>query len=252
MSPEPGLVLLHGFTGSPASWDPIVARLPSSARILRPALLGHCGAPAPDVSGFDHEVDRLAALVRAEGLVDSRLVGYSLGARVGLGLLLRHPALFTSAVLVGLHPGLPDPQARRRRRAEDEALACLLESAGLPAFVSAWEALPLFDTQRRLPEPLCARRRAIRLGHDPAGLARALRTLGLGAMPDRHPALGDLSVPAIFVAGAEDGKFRDVAEDLVSRVSSARLLVVPGAGHDVVLERPDAVASLLAGGGDSP
>ena len=38
----PPVVLLHGFPDNPASWDEVVAALPSDTRIIRPFLRG-CG-----------------------------------------------------------------------------------------------------------------------------------------------------------------------------------------------------------------
>ncbi|MEO0326907.1 MAG: alpha/beta fold hydrolase, partial [Myxococcota bacterium] len=57
----PGLLLLHGFTGGPESWDRVRQALPRDLRVAAPALLGH-GPGGGDVSAedFDAEVDRLA------------------------------------------------------------------------------------------------------------------------------------------------------------------------------------------------
>ena len=82
----PPLFLLHGFTGSPASWDGVLALLPER-RTLRPALLGH-GAPPPEATTFAGEIARLAALLPDEPV---HLAGYSLGARMALSLALAHP-----------------------------------------------------------------------------------------------------------------------------------------------------------------
>jgi pimeloyl-ACP methyl ester carboxylesterase len=90
------LLLLHGFTGAPGAWDAVRAQLPA-ATVEVPWLIGH-GVPeaAPEVCDFEAEVDRLAALL-AEPCV---VAGYSLGARLGLGLLVRHPEKVRAAVLI--------------------------------------------------------------------------------------------------------------------------------------------------------
>jgi 2-succinyl-6-hydroxy-2,4-cyclohexadiene-1-carboxylate synthase len=172
-------------------------------------------------------------------------VGYSLGARLALGLLVRHPDLFTSATLIGVNPGLVDPDARAARAARDEEWARLLETEGLDSFVAAWEALPLFSTQGRLPERVLKRQRRIREGHDPAGLARSLRVVGLGAMPDYGPELDRLELPIRLVVGERDTKFRALAGAMAERLPRSRTIVVPDAGHNVVLEDPIATAALL-------
>jgi 2-succinyl-6-hydroxy-2,4-cyclohexadiene-1-carboxylate synthase len=237
-------LMLHGFAGSPASWDPLVHALPASARVLRPALLGHGAESTPDAT-FEGEVDRIAAAVRREQADGAHLVGYSLGGRIALAMILRHPTLFSRATLISASAGLAAPVAREARRADDEARARVLERDGLEAFLAGWEAEPIFATQGSLPDAVRARRRAERRAHDPRGLAASLRTCGLAAMPCLEERLGEIAIPISWVVGSEDPKFRAIAERITARIPRASLHVVRSAGHDVVLERPAEVAALL-------
>lgn len=234
-------VLLHGFTGAPSSWDAVVARLPPDARVIRPWLLGH-GPRAADDHGWDAEVatllERLAE-ARAEG---AHLVGYSLGGRVGWSLLAAAPSRFSRATLIGAHPGL-DADARPARRRGDARWVHRLEEEGIDAFVDAWRALPLWASQRSVAPERRAVQDALRRAHDPRGLARSLRRLGLAEMPTIDPTR--LSMPVRLVAGALDAKHRALAAAQVARLPRGALTVVEGAGHNVVLERPDAVARAL-------
>lgn len=240
------LVLLHGFTGSPASWEDVRAGLAPGTPVLAPALLGHDGtAGPPGIRGFDDEVDRLAGIVRAAGLRNPHLAGYSLGGRLALGLLVRHPGLFASATLIGANPGLSDSGAREARAARDREWGRLLDREGISTFVAAWEALPLFATQQSADVAALGRQRRIRLGHDPPGLRRALDVLGLAAMPDYRPRLAALDLRVDLVVGELDAKFRPLAEEMRERLPRARIALVARAGHNVVLERPDEVARLL-------
>lgn len=255
---RPTFVFLHGFTGSPASWDAVVAKLPAHARVLRPALLGHelraatrprrRGPCLKDSSraaadGFLAEVERLRAWLDRECVPRAHLVGYSLGGRVGYHLLAVDPARFTGATLIGAHPGLANDLERAARRRADAAWIDRLERDGIDAFVRAWAELPLWSTQRELPFEVLAAQDAIRRSHDPIGLGRALRTLGLAEMP---PVLPDrLTLPVHLVVGGRDVKHRELAAAFVEQLPEGRLTVVAGAGHNVVLERPDVIASLL-------
>lgn len=277
------IVLLHGFTGQPSSWDrvrqnSILDFAESHHWIFAEPILGHDPSllAAPDLppaaldegAGFLREIDRLAARIasritehvavhaanastdRAGERIQSpgrgvHLVGYSLGARLALGLLVRHPSRFARATLVSCNPGI-DPAERPARIESDERLACLLETEGIAAFVEHWASQPLFASQARLPEEIVATHRARRLAHAPAGLALALRHLGLGRMPDLRPALDRITVPVALVVGAEDHKFRALAERMAARLRRARVITVDGAGHDPTLERPDAVAAAIA------
>jgi 2-succinyl-6-hydroxy-2,4-cyclohexadiene-1-carboxylate synthase len=242
------LLLLHGFAGAPAMWDDVVAALPPGRHVLRPALGGHApGAPVP--ASFDAELDRLADLAGAHAPL--HVAGYSLGGRLALGLAARHPALVARVTAIGAHPGLPaDGAARAERAAADERWAELLEREGVAAFAEAWAAQPIFASQRALPDAVRARQHAWRAAHDPRALAATMRALSLARMPDLAPALvaagARAPLPLALLAGEHDTRFTALALALAERVPGARARVVPGAGHNLVLENPRAVAAELA------
>lgn len=237
------LVLLHGFTGAPASFDDVVARLGESD-LATPALLGHAGAPT-SARSWDEEIDRVASLLASRRARPAHVVGYSMGGRVALSLALRHPGLVHRLTLIGASPGIEDASERDARREADEQRARVLETEGLEAFVRGWEDQPIFATQRQLPEPVRARHRAIRLSHAAGGLAASLRVLGQGAMPSLWGSLDALEIPVQLVVGAEDPKLRGTALRMLEHLRDATLHLAAGAGHDVVLERPDVLSALL-------
>jgi 2-succinyl-5-enolpyruvyl-6-hydroxy-3-cyclohexene-1-carboxylate synthase len=237
------VVLLHGFASGPASWDRVVELLPRGSRVIRPALCGH--GTDRSARTFDEEVDRIAAVLRNEGVEQALLCGYSLGARVALGVLVRRGEMFDRAVLIGAHPGLSTAQERAERAAWDDGWADLLETRGIGAFVDAWERLPIFASQARLAAEVAASQRLARLAMDARGLAVAMRVLGLARMPDWKGSLAGVRTPVTLVAGELDSKFRNLAQAMANLMPNAELQVVAGCGHNVVLEDPAAVAALL-------
>lgn len=236
------LVLLHGFGGSPAAWSDIVARLPSDARVSCPSLGGHGILAAP--RSFDGEVDRLATVI-AELQEPAHVCGYSLGGRLTIGLVARHAHLLSRVTLIGANVGLALDTERRARAEQDEVWALMIEREGVDAFVGRWEALPLFATQALLPEQVRAAQRARRLNHDALRLGGAMRALSLGRMPYYAEALAAAELPITLVSGALDEKFTDIARRLCPTLRHGRHHVVEGAGHNVVLERPDALTKIL-------
>ena len=243
-----GLVLIHGFTGSPASFDELARRLLSKRprlRLHRPALLGHGGSSPASVQRFEDEVDRLAADIIRAGFAGSHLCGYSLGARVALGLLARHGFVFSGATLIGVHPGLTTLEERAARVGGDERWCELLSKRGVAAFLDAWQEQPVFASQRVLPERAAAEQRRIRASHGADGLMRALRVLGLGQMPNYRGALANVAGPLRLVVGEQDAKFLALARKLVETLPNARLDLVPGVGHNVLLEAPGHLESAL-------
>lgn len=243
-----GLVLLHGFTGSPESFagplQLLRARRPQ-LRVFSPWLLGHGPAPELRPQRFEAEVDRLAERIRAARLSGAHLCGYSLGARVALGLLARHASLFAGATLIGVNPGLGDLEQRAARVGGDERWAEQLLREGVSRFLLAWQAQPLLESQARLPAEERLRQQRLRVAsHTARGLARSLRVLGLGQMPDYRGVLCTSRVPVRLLVGALDRKFVEIAAQL-HELCGVALELVPGAGHNLLLEAPAHVAGVL-------
>lgn len=236
-------MLLHGFMGSPQSWGSVVSLAEFRDPPLVPMLMGH----GPEwkhnrVASFEEEVDRL--LASAAPLRGPRyLCGYSMGARLALGMLVKGSDLFDGAVLIGVHPGLDDPEARAERRATDAERARMLRSDGVAAFVDTWEDQALFASQKKLPEETLAQQRETRLAHDAEGLAASLEVLGLAAMPSYSNALSSLDVPITLIAGESDTKFANIVREFSFGPHPRHL--VGSVGHNVVLEKPQWVAKTL-------
>lgn len=229
-------LLLHGFTGSPESFAPL--GLPEN--FVAPALAGHLETPV--VGDFESEVERLAAL--ATGC--DGLLGYSLGGRFALGLLARYPARFQHAVIASAQPGLATEAERMRRREGDARLIAILREQGLPAFVEHWQALPLWASQGLLSEAMRQEQRRQRLRHRAEGLAQSLLHHGLAEMRDFRPDLAQVSTRVDLVVGERDEKFVTFGHELARLLPSAQLTVAPGAGHNLILERPELVRQLLS------
>jgi 2-succinyl-6-hydroxy-2,4-cyclohexadiene-1-carboxylate synthase len=233
------LVLLHGFTQTGRSWQPIAH-----------ALAGRYRAVAPDLPGHGDFAERRPASFAAcdaylRALADGRpftLAGYSLGGRVALHAALSLGPVVERLVLMGASPGIADPAERAARAADDAALADRIEAIGIEAFVGEWGAQPLFAG---MPRGVAELADEDRLRNTAPGLAAALRGLGTGVMPPLWERLGELTIPVDLVVGERDEKFRAIAERMEGPLAAARLHVIDGAGHAVHLEAPDAVVELL-------
>jgi 2-succinyl-6-hydroxy-2,4-cyclohexadiene-1-carboxylate synthase len=231
----PRVVLVHGFTQTLASWEPLAARLRARWRVVRADLPGHGGSAAVRA-----DLPTTAELLGTAG-GPGAFVGYSLGGRVCLRLALDRPDLVRALVLLGASPGIAGAGERAERRAADEALARDLERDGVAAFLDRWLAGPLFAT---LPAERAGR--AERLGNGAAGLAAALRLLGTGTQEPLWARLPELAAPVLLVAGELDGKFAAMAERMAGAIGPrARVALVPGAGHAAHLEQPERFGDLV-------
>jgi 2-succinyl-6-hydroxy-2,4-cyclohexadiene-1-carboxylate synthase len=234
------LVLLHGFTQTGRSWQPIAHALAGRYRALAPDLPGHGDFAERRPASFAACDAYLRALMRHP----STLAGYSMGGRIALHAALSLGPLVERLVLIGASPGIADPAERAARAAADAALADRIEAIGIDAFVREWGAQPLFAG---MPRGVAELAEEDRRRNTASGLAAALRGLGTGVMPPLWDRLGELTIPVELVVGERDEKFRAIASRMETVLPDARTHVVEGAGHAVHLEAPDRVVELLAG-----
>ena len=218
------LVLVHGFTQTPASWEPITRLLPNPARV--PAV--------PDGLAFVTTADAL-------DLGRGDYVGYSQGGRLCLQLALDRPEVVHRLMLVSASAGIADDGERAARHAADERLAQEIERDGVDAFLERWLAQPLFATLPPERAGLDERQAA----NTVAALTHQLRVLGQGAQPSNWHRLGELGMPVLLIVGELDTKYVDIAHRMADQISEARVEVIEGAGHACHLEQPERVAHLL-------
>jgi pimeloyl-ACP methyl ester carboxylesterase len=244
----PPLVLIHGLGGAAANWTELVPLLVRRHRLLVPNLPGHGGSTAlPAVSGLQPFADRVALVAAREGMLPASVVGHSLGGMVALHMTLRQP---------------------------DDVDALVLAAAAGLSFGNVWgrNLLSVFSTIR--PGRLAARYRG-RVSRssllrrfvfgfvsvaDPAGLtdeavegflaAHLLHTDVDSAWQalradDPREELEAIRCPVLVLWGAEDVQLPlDDAFEYTRRLR-ARLRVIPGCGHLLIGERPDACESAI-------
>jgi 2-succinyl-6-hydroxy-2,4-cyclohexadiene-1-carboxylate synthase len=238
----PAVLLLHGFTHTGSSWDPVVAALGERYRVIAPDIRGHGTAAGASPVTLDAVIADLEALAPAEGFT---VAGYSMGGRIALHLALAMPGSVSRLVLVGASPGIADPVERAERRRADERLAGELEGLTIDEFARRWARTPVLAG---LPDEVLARVHTDRLRSTPEGLAAALRGLGTGALPSLWRRLGELPMPVVLVVGERDERFTAIGWKMAASIADAELVVVAGAGHAVHLEAPAEVARIV---GDS-
>ncbi len=206
----PNVTLVHGFAQNRDCLGPLAQSLSARCRLVRPDAPGH-GA---SLQHGEAAMERGAQLLIATG-GRSTLVGYSMGGRLCLTAALGEPDDVDALVLIGATPGISDPVQRADRHDADLALADRLERIGLQAFIEEWLALPMFAG---LPE--WARFDAERRTNTAAGLAASLRHAGTGSMTPLWDRLGELSMPVLWITGADDERYGQIAARAVRAIGS--------------------------------
>ncbi|HUA96560.1 MAG TPA: alpha/beta fold hydrolase [Acidimicrobiales bacterium] len=225
------LVLVHGFTQSPASWDGV-------RRHLEGAVEGGLEVVTPEVpDGLDFAATARAV---AEGGGAAVYGGYSMGGRICLRAALERPDLVRGLVLVSASPGLADGDARARRRQRDTELAGEIGRLGVPAFVRRWLAQPLFSTLQAGEDEVDRRAEATTVER----LVHQLVVLGQGVQEPLWDRLDELAVPVAVMSGRADAAYDAIGDAMAAAVADCVRVRVEG-GHALPLEQPAAVAGAL-------
>lgn len=229
----PAVVFLHGAGMDHSVWA-LQSRWFASRgwSVLAPDLPGHGrsdGAPLESVADM---ADWTAALIEAAGLSRATLVGHSMGALVALETAARHGDLVAALALVGAGlamPVHPDMIASARLGAFDAV-----------AMVSLW-GLGGRAVQGGSPSPgqwmLGVLQRL--LEQAPAG-ALAQDLVACDAFKSAGEAAGRVACPTLVLAGARDMMTPlKGGKALAAAIPGARLVALEGAGHMMMIERPD-------------
>jgi pimeloyl-ACP methyl ester carboxylesterase len=258
------VVLVHAWTLDHTSWDRVASTLSRTVRVLRFDHRGHGGsAPAPfGTATIAQLADDLAELIsdRVPGgpIV---LAGHSIGGMTMMALAERNPDLVASRVtgaafvatssggLDALTLGLPGPLARvvmRGERAVNAKLARVEHRALLakPRLAEPGLRWLLFGRRPRREDVASAAEQVARV--HPASMVGFRASL---SDHSRRTALAAFrSVPTVVLAGGADrltpvGHSRLIAREL----PSSELVIYPGAGHMLPLERGLEVTARIGG-----
>lgn len=235
---SPAVLLLHGFTGSHASWSKLAEKLQEQYFVVAPDLPGHGLTDIPEnwreLRLYD-TADRLNVLLNKLSLSKVAVLGYSMGGRLALHLAHQHPSQVMVLILESASPGLHSVEERANRRIRDFKLAEAIESQGMTWFVDFWANQPLFEAQSASQRAL---ENDIRRQHHPRGLAQSLRGAGTGEQESLWDILPLLQMPVLVISGTKDVKFTKIAEVMARAIPDATRVAISLAGHTVHSEQP--------------
>jgi 3-oxoadipate enol-lactonase len=235
----PALVFAHALGTDLRLWDRLLPLLPAGWRRVRYDLRGHglTEAPPGDYWMGDLVADA-AAVVEHLATVPSVFVGSSLGGVVAQGLAAERPDLVRGLVLMNTAAKIATPAIWAERVATVRAGGV---AAVADAVLERW--FPPRTRAERSAE--LAGWRAMLERTTTAGYAGCAAAL---AETDLRESTARLAVPALVIAGSEDGSTPvDLVRETAALLDGATFRVIPGAGHLPSVDRPDAVAEAIGG-----
>jgi pimeloyl-ACP methyl ester carboxylesterase len=236
---HPPLVLLHGAGANSHWWDHLAPQLARAFHVVALDFRGHGASDFPEALVAGAFRDDLEALLEHVGDPDAALVGHSLGAHVALGHAAACPG---TRALVLLDPSRGASASRKR--------ATRLALSLRPSYASRAEAMRRFQflpAPARVDETLRAAiaEHSVREEADGRfGFRFDPRWFGV---PDRERADPHrVAAPTLILRGAESPLLTaEGAAELAREIPNAELVEVPGAGHHLQLERPEACLAAL-------
>lgn len=116
------LVMINGFLSTMSLWDPLMIEVLAQQHqliLFDNRGVGLSSDTKDNLTTIPQMADDAAGLIQALGLKKVNILAYSMGARIGQQLLIRHPGLVNKAVLCAADPGgshhdpaAPDVEAR--------------------------------------------------------------------------------------------------------------------------------------------
>jgi pimeloyl-ACP methyl ester carboxylesterase len=186
------------------------------------------------------EMARIAlAQADARGADKLDVFGHSMGGRVAMEVfrLAPHRVRRLALVSTGIHPVAQNEPAKRAE------LQQVGYDKGFEALVDTWLPPMVADANRDTPEYAVMRDMCLSKG-------QAMFDAQIKALLARPPfddLLAQVRCPTLVMTGELDAWAPPSQhEEIAARIPRSKLVVVPGAGHMIQLEAPDAVNAAIA------
>ncbi|MGN9809406.1 alpha/beta fold hydrolase [Micromonospora sp. BQ11] len=229
---EPVRVYLHGLGAMAAPYFVPTATHPALAghRSLFVDLLGHGLSDRPPDFGYtlEEHAATLATALDSAAVRAADVVAHSMGGAVAIVLAHRRPDLVGRLVLVEANLE-PSPAPKVGGSGIDTYTEAEFLAGGLGETLD--QVGPLWAATMRLA--------------DPVGLHRSAVHLVAATRPTMRHMLVRLAIPRTFIQGGQGSPVRD-PDGLAA--AGVRVVTVPAAGHDVMLDNPEEFARLTAAG----
>ncbi|QSX33842.1 2-succinyl-6-hydroxy-2,4-cyclohexadiene-1-carboxylate synthase [Shewanella avicenniae] len=241
---QPALVLLHGFLGSGADWQPLLARLSQTFYCITVDLPGHGQSQhtLQHSPAFTECATLVQQSVLALGIEQFHLLGYSLGGRIALHLAAEYPQHLLSLQLESCHPGLVTEAEREQRASNDQLWQQRLAQLSMSDFLALWYQQAVFaDLSEQQRQTLIAQRAQ----QDPASLLAMYAGTSLALQQPLWQLPSQLTCAVHYYYGTRDAKFTALAQRWQQQAPELRLHAIDAVGHNCHKGNPVAFLAQL-------
>lgn len=227
--------------GSSRSFNHLFPYLRTFCNPVAIDLLGHGSTEVPDNPEryyANEQVEDLNILFRELHLPKFVLLGYSMGGRLALQFVTRYPDFLSGLILESTTFGLDNPVDIRERLETDRNRARAI-SKNYREFLEKWNQSPLFKRYADLKNEPKLQLDQIQKNQKPQGLSNSLLGFGTASMPSVHQQLDGIKQTTLIITGGDDIKFTGIGEEMNRLIPESHLIVIPGCGHRVHMEKPD-------------
>jgi pimeloyl-ACP methyl ester carboxylesterase len=237
----PTIVLLHGAGFDHTTWA-LHSRwfAHHGFGVLAPDLPGHGRSSGAPLATIAEMADWTAALLDASGAVKARLIGHSMGSLIALETAARHPAKVSGLSLIGTAATMTvGPDLLKAAEANDHAAVDMVSIWGLGFQAELGGSLAPGLWMHSGAQRVLEQCRPGVLFNDLAAC---------NAYQNALAAAAQVTVPASFILGERDMMTPAKAgKALAAALPNSRIVVLPGAGHMMMTERPDELLAALQG-----
>jgi pimeloyl-ACP methyl ester carboxylesterase len=237
----PLVVFLHGAGLDHTVWA-LLARwfAHRGCGVLAPDLPGHGRSGGEPLGSIDAIADWTAALVGTVQGRTARIIGHSMGSLVALASAARYPESVTAIGLIGTAAAMPvTPDLLAAAKAGDHTAIDMVSIWGHGFRAGLGGSLAPGMWMLGGAERLLERAR-------PGVLFKDLSACN--DYRDGLAAAAKVTAPAILVLGERDMMTpAKTGSELAAALRNARVVVLKGAGHMLVSERPDEVLAAVRG-----
>jgi pimeloyl-ACP methyl ester carboxylesterase len=237
----PAVVLLHGAGFDHSTWA-LHSRwfAHHGFAVLAPDLPGRGRSAGPALTSIAAMADWTVALLGAADAKPAHLIGHSMGSLIALETAARHPDHVGALSLIGTAAAMTvGPDLLKAAEANEQAAIDMVSIWGLGFAAELGGSLApglWMHGSAQATLKRCA----------PGVLFNDLAACN--AYQDALASAARIKVPTTLILGEKDMMTPAKAgKALAAAIPEARIIVVPGAGHMIMTERPDALLAALRG-----